>query len=642
MSFWIQITNAVSTQYGEIRTAEYFRGTKKRDGDGEFEFAMPASDPSSALLVKHRIARCFSIYENTVTEVGAMIIDKVVLQVDEDGKSTFVVSGNGLLRGLVYRHVGSLSIGASGSPTTGGPGAVIALAPTGWSLDTVNGFSASSKAINHDFEGETVLEALGKVAELTGEHFRMGSTAGGAFKVVWMQDQMVDSGVRLVQGGDPIAIASNLDVALIQGLEVEEDSFDGYVGRVYAKGSGDGSASVDLSGASVSYTGYSIGSDSKGYYLQHDATWSAYGIEVLMVWSDDGDQATLVEDAYEWLKRHIGDATFYTVTVAKLDRLLNVGSTVRLIFRGWTDSYQWADIDDDLVILSMTIEVDNAGARTTELEVVSTSVDRERETDASAIMSGLGNADSYVIHSQPVDGGVVVGPFADDMYPNAILRDGSRSLIGNLAVGAGFTIDGVDISAHVLLPDVHHIGFVGLKDNAGAAISPNSVDLIQVAAGTLINSVAGSSILTISVKNGTAQYQVPVTGASPYTPAYTSLAGMAGNGIGFSAGVFSISGGTGLLIGADSIDLNTPGTLTVSTTNVAAGTHTHAITASSNVLTVPAASILKSDGAGGVSVATLAATYLSAANVISSLVPESTDTYDLGYIDKALAQGLAL
>lgn len=59
------------------------------------------------------------------------------------------------------------------------------------------------------------------------------------------------------------------------------------------------------------------------------------------------------------------------------------------------------------------------------------------------------------------------GQLADAQFLNALLRDGSRSLTGNLSVSSGVTIDGVDISVHAADPDAHHnrvtVGNTGLS-----------------------------------------------------------------------------------------------------------------------------------------------------------------------------------
>lgn len=68
------------------------------------------------------------------------------------------------------------------------------------------------------------------------------------------------------------------------------------------------------------------------------------------------------------------------------------------------------------------------------------------------------------------------GTLADAQAPQFLLMNGSRDLTGNLAVDVGITIDGVDLSAHVIDPDAHHdhatVGNTGLSIT-GQQISAN-------------------------------------------------------------------------------------------------------------------------------------------------------------------------
>lgn len=99
---------------------------------------------------------------------------------------------------------------------------------------------------------------------------------------------------------------------------------------------------------------------------------------------------------------------------------------------------------------------------------------------------------------------------------------------------------------------------------------------LTIGEGTLINVTADA----VGVANGSAQYQIPMTGASPFTPTYTALSSLAGNGIGFVLGKFEVGEGNGLTVGVDDISLTLPGTLSVSSSNSSSGNHKHAITSS--------------------------------------------------------------
>lgn len=71
---------------------------------------------------------------------------------------------------------------------------------------------------------------------------------------------------------------------------------------------------------------------------------------------------------------------------------------------------------------------------------------------------------------------------------------------------------------------------------------------------------------------------------------------VAGAGLTYTTGVLAVGAGAGLTVNADDVALTTPGTLTVTSTNVATGSHTHAVTASSSP--GQAAALLKSGSNG--------------------------------------------
>lgn len=71
------------------------------------------------------------------------------------------------------------------------------------------------------------------------------------------------------------------------------------------------------------------------------------------------------------------------------------------------------------------------------------------------------------------------GTLADSQAPQFLKSDGSRSLAGNLAVAAGMTIDGVDISVHAANPAAHHNPVTG---GAGIVVAMGQVASVDLAA----------------------------------------------------------------------------------------------------------------------------------------------------------------
>jgi len=392
MNWWIDIElpDGSKAGPGPLRSATAFEVTRRLDAAGKFKLKASLSEPRASMVQAKRRARCWGLITEVVTDLGAGIIDKIGVDTD----LTLDISGDDLLRELTYHQVGRLLVGASGAPSTTGPAQIAALFPTGWSLDVANGHDATIKAIHHRFEGESCLAALCKLAEITGEHFRLGIGR----TVIWMQNDRPISGVRAIQGGESIALESNLNVCVITDLQEEQDSYDCLIGRLYAYGIGNGDARITLSGITIGVTGWTIGNDTKGYYLQHTDTWSAYGIERYTSFKDISDGETLMEAAYEWMVDRLALQAAYKISIAKLDRTIPVGSTLRVIYRRILDRVTVLDIDADLVVLETTTKLDADGLRTTALKVAT--VDVWPDNDTSAMVDGLGQSQKFYTHDQ--------------------------------------------------------------------------------------------------------------------------------------------------------------------------------------------------------------------------------------------------
>lgn len=100
-----------------------------------------------------------------------------------------------------------------------------------------------------------------------------------------------------------------------------------------------------------------------------------------------------------------------------------------------------------------------------------------------------------------------------------------------------------------------------------------------------ISSIAGAAVALgwidlASMLQGSAQYQILVTGPTPFAAAWSAISNLAGAGLAAASGVLAVGAGNGLTVNADDVALTTPGTLTATTTNSASGSHTHAVTAS--------------------------------------------------------------
>ena len=113
------------------------------------------------------------------------------------------------------------------------------------------------------------------------------------------------------------------------------------------------------------------------------------------------------------------------------------------------------------------------------------------------------------------------GPLAKSQAPQFLLRDGTRSLTGDLSVAPGVLIDTVDISAHAANPDAHH-------NRASAGNGGITVSSTQAVSLRLRASDPGLVIGTDGARlglPGTLSWQTPaklIDGDAHYHPIQTS------------------------------------------------------------------------------------------------------------------------
>lgn len=90
------------------------------------------------------------------------------------------------------------------------------------------------------------------------------------------------------------------------------------------------------------------------------------------------------------------------------------------------------------------------------------------------------------------------GQLADGQFLNALLRDGSRSLTGNLSVSAGVTIDGIDIDAHAANPNAHHDE--ATSGNVAIGVTGQAISLVLPASSGL--ELVGGVRINLAVDSG--------------------------------------------------------------------------------------------------------------------------------------------
>lgn len=251
-------------------------------------------------------------------------------------------------------------------PTRTGPQLIKAFAPAGWTLDKDTGHDVTVKSVEWTFDGETVLAAFVKLAELTGERFRLAAPGAGR-RLVWLQNDEPNSNIWAVGYGQNSDVATNALMCVIVQFQETKSAYEDLVGRVYCEGA-DNTVLID-DATQTPPSGYTVSSDSLGDYIQHDATYTSYGISVWRRFSGAKTPDELYEAAIEELNQRKAAYAAYDIVVTGLDKIVYPGETIHVQYRRTIGGYTAYDIDDDFVILEVTELMDTDGRRSVALKI---------------------------------------------------------------------------------------------------------------------------------------------------------------------------------------------------------------------------------------------------------------------------------
>jgi hypothetical protein len=269
---------------------------------------------------------------------------------------------------------------------------IMGFAPTGWGLDLTLGYDGTTNGTQQTFAEETVLAALVKTAERTGEAFRLGNGRN----ITWLRRDTPDSGVVAT-------FEARADgVATILALELVHDS-ETVVTRVYPYGAGNGAARVTLSEITLTPpTGYTL--DTVNNTIVSTTAEAIYGqIEGVLylkeIRAGDGSAAPdqsasneLFIAALAWLQHRDAVQTWVRLTLGGVaGTLLQVGDTFRVLGQG---------LDEPLIVLESTVRVGETGIYT--VEVLAGTVARLPQSEAETMAARLARAEAYMTHAQGV------------------------------------------------------------------------------------------------------------------------------------------------------------------------------------------------------------------------------------------------
>ena len=467
---------------------------------------------------------------------------------------------------------------------------IMAFAPAGWSVeDEAAGANPEPSNLPRlQFSGESVLTALQKLAEDSGEHFRLGSGK----TLVWIQST-VASDIRAIgaHGADSVSLDGNAAICLIESLRKSEDHYE-VATRVYPYGAGRGIGRVTLANATDSKAGYTI--DTANNYIKVDTEAAGTREDRVMKFPEVGteyddalqsEQASndLLTAAHEWLSRHIAAQNAYRVSVLKLDGAVEPGETLDVFYQEYRGSTKVVDIDATLHILEATHEVNTEGIRTTALYLGSIDTWPQSGGDVVAGLSHrvarlesgdeataairiyqqvevleLEDAPFVVLAATPsftnervltpgdglagTDGGAgstyTMAVDVSDFAGTGIEDDGSE----NLRIAAAAAGDGLQGGAGSALA-------VDVSDFAGTGLEGDGSENLRIAAAAAGAGLTGGAGSALAVNPGTS---LEISGDTIRLAAVAGGAGLIGGGpVALAAGA-----GTGITVNANDVAVN--------------------------------------------------------------------------------------
>lgn len=509
--------------------ATSFTHRARLDQAGDVEATAVSADPSSVLWrdvsgytpYKKQLRAMGQRYPgDTLREMGAGIIDSIS---QDTAARTITAAGNDLLAELSTRlalTVGGtpllLSDGADGKQAAGTVlASIMANAPSGW---TTSG--TPSAGVYYKADGETILQLLIKLAELTGDHFRLSSTVSR--QIEWLTGPFTESGIRAEAGGDPVELEGNPLVCSIISVRQTAESYDVF-SRAYPYGAGNEAARLNISGIDTGTrppAGYTHNITTAPYWIQKTSTDTAYGrIDRQLSYSDiapAGTSATalqtaanmLYDRAIEDLARAAQPQYSYEIEIDGLKARLLPGDTIHVVYQGWVLDedgvpFREVNINTHLLILEATTAYDQHGVKTVAVSVTTTEVDRHPQTEGDLIAGMAAEIQSLQSHVQAVPSTALTGAaggFLAGNYPNptqaplisaankgyfygVFINQPSAALTTSTLSGAANLVR----ACQFVLPFAATISQVVIEITTGAALAVMDVGIYGDAGARLLN-----------------------------------------------------------------------------------------------------------------------------------------------------------
>lgn len=407
---WAEVYDPSGTFLGQVNDIVNADSGEFLDGVGSFSMLLTGTveEDFTLLVAGNRVVIYIQEFDGPRLFGGGIVRSVKV----SDGASgvQMMVSGPDFLDELTRK---SVLLGRSFNNATLDTvfGSLIGLVP-GWTATTLESLGNMSGR----FDGASVLNALIRIVQENGIHFRLGDTNTdleyGAFG---NSNGLI---LRNPPGSVTEEIDDNDDILFVTSISQDTDS-DKVVDWIIPLGAGEGSAGWTLR-YSTRTAPYPIqtmtGPDGSTLYYLTNAASPAAASQRVVTFKEIGPIANsdsakilasnaLYDAAVAWLQRNSVPLTTYTVSCAKNRVNVKPGDMIRLTYKGrvTTSNKKWfnrIDVDEDFWVMKVTEKATSGG---TSLQLTISSVDRYKQDTTQMIVGALEsiNATKVAVQSFP-------------------------------------------------------------------------------------------------------------------------------------------------------------------------------------------------------------------------------------------------
>lgn len=436
---------------------------------GDISFTLPATSPNVALLAENLVA---DMSADNGMQLGVFIITNIMKTSAAQSK-VVTVSGPTLDKELEHEDVGDNTISTGASSNSTDITDIMTYHPE-WTVEFEGTHLGTEKGTNLVGAGESVLEMLRQAQAQSGEFFTL-SRLTALREIYWFRNSEQNSQTFLLQP-DMVNTEADPFTTPITKLSISTRSADVVTDiNVYGAGLGEDQVTTTAFPASLRtayralWPDYTISYDT-GHILNHTLELTHPHVyrrikfgSVRPASDSTADQEaaaiSLFNAAMAWMEDHKQSTIQYVVDILpKRFTTLLPGSTFYVDYDDGVTTFA-----KNLVLLESHTTVGADGIARTSCVMA------ERITavmdDSTFVASKFSATDETLRHATaPSTGSPTSTPYQhhsllgleDDDHSIYLPANGSRPITGNVEANPGVTIDGVDISAHASDADAHH------------------------------------------------------------------------------------------------------------------------------------------------------------------------------------------